>query len=250
MKRIPLLISALVLVSPTACTSLHSVAEAPAPRQEQAMPSPDSVALEQETESPETPPSTEDKPSEPEKREEPKPAPAKKESPPESSKSQEATKESPGKNKVETTRKTTPSQEKKPASSTNDDQLHPYEAEVIRLVNEERKKRGLSPLKTNPEVSRLARMKSDDMRKNGYFSHQSPTLGSPFDMLKRAGIRYRLAGENIAAGQRTPKDVINSWMNSEGHRANILNPNYTEIGVGYVTGGNYGTYWTQLFITQ
>jgi len=94
----------------------------------------------------------------------------------------------------------------------------------------------------------MARDKSADMRDHHYFSHQSPTYGSPFDMMKKYGISYTTAGENIAAGQTTPEEVVQAWMNSEGHRANILNPNYTAIGVGYVKGGSYGSYWTQDFI--
>ena len=120
-----------------------------------------------------------------------------------------------------------------------------YESEVVRLVNAERTKRGLSPLAHNWQVSRVARYKSEDMQKNRYFSHTSPTYGSPFQMLKSFGITYRTAGENIAKGQSTPAAVVNAWMNSSGHRANILNSSFTEIGVGYVANGNY---WTQMFI--
>ena len=100
-------------------------------------------------------------------------------------------------------------------------------------------------MKANAELSRVARIKSQDMRDRGYFSHTSPTYGSPFDMMKSFGIRYRTAGENIAMGYRTPQSVVDGWMNSEGHRANILNSSFTEIGVGYVASGNY---WTQMFI--
>ncbi len=120
-----------------------------------------------------------------------------------------------------------------------------YEAEVIRLVNEIRVQNGLQPLKTNWELSRVARYKSQDMVDQHYFSHTSPTYGSPFQMMKSFGISYRTAGENIAYGQRTPQEVVNAWMNSSGHRANILNSSYTQIGVGYVANGNY---WTQMFI--
>ena len=122
-----------------------------------------------------------------------------------------------------------------------------YEAEVVRLVNVEREKRGLSPLRENWELSRVARYKSDDMRSRKYFSHTSPTYGTPFDMIKSFGITYRTAGENIARGYSTPAAVVNGWMNSQGHRANILNASYTEIGVGYVADGSY---WTQMFISK
>jgi len=122
-----------------------------------------------------------------------------------------------------------------------------YENEVIRLVNEQRIKNGLKELQADWELSRVARFKSQDMKDNNYFSHTSPVYGSPFDMIKNFGISYRSAGENIARGQRTPKAVVNGWMNSSGHRANILNSTYTKIGVGYVADGNY---WTQMFISQ
>jgi len=122
-----------------------------------------------------------------------------------------------------------------------------YENEVIRLVNEQRVKNGLKELKPDWELSRVARFKSQDMKDNNYFSHTSPTYGSPFEMIRNFGITYKSAGENIAKGQRTPQAVVNAWMNSSGHRANILNSTYTKIGVGYVAHGNY---WTQMFISQ
>ena len=120
-----------------------------------------------------------------------------------------------------------------------------YENEVIRLVNEIRVKNGLSPLTADWELSRVARYKSQDMKDNNYFSHTSPIYGSPFTMMKNFGISYRSAAENIARGQKTPQAVVNGWMNSSGHRANILNATYKKIGVGYVPSGNY---WTQMFI--
>lgn len=120
-----------------------------------------------------------------------------------------------------------------------------YEAEVVRLVNERRAEQGLKPLTQDWQLSRVARYKSQDMSELGYFSHTSPTYGSPFDMMKSFGISYRSAGENIAKGYRTPEEVVNAWMNSPGHRANILNSSYTHIGVGYVNSGNH---WTQMFI--
>lgn len=122
------------------------------------------------------------------------------------------------------------------------------EQEILNLVNAEREKQGLSPLTLNWELSRVAKFKSEDMRDNNYFSHTSPTYGSPFNMMKSFGISYKSAGENIAAGQKTAQAVMDSWMNSSGHRANILSENYTELGVGKATGGSYGTYWTQMFI--
>ena len=120
-----------------------------------------------------------------------------------------------------------------------------YENEVIRLVNEIRAQNGLKPLTANWELSRIARYKSEDMSNNRYFSHTSPTYGTPFQMIKAFGLSYRSAGENIAYGYGTPAAVVNGWMNSSGHRANILNASYTQIGVGYCASGNY---WTQMFI--
>jgi|HigsolmetaAR203D_1030402.scaffolds.fasta_scaffold00173_34 uncharacterized YkwD family protein/spore coat assembly protein SafA len=122
------------------------------------------------------------------------------------------------------------------------------EAQVVELVNQKRAANGLKPLKLNWELARVARYKSADMRDRNYFSHNSPTYGSPFDMIKAFGISYSAAAENIAAGQATAQAVMNSWMNSPSHRSNILSANYTEIGVGYAKGGSYGHYWTQMFI--
>ena len=120
-----------------------------------------------------------------------------------------------------------------------------YENEVIRLVNEIRTENGLKSLTANWELSRIARYKSEDMSDNRYFSHTSPTYGTPFQMIQAFGLSFRSAGENIAYGQRTPAAVVNAWMNSSGHRANILNGSYTQIGVGYCASRNY---WTQMFI--
>ncbi|AGK98730.1 SafA/ExsA family spore coat assembly protein [Clostridium pasteurianum] len=122
------------------------------------------------------------------------------------------------------------------------------EAEVIRLVNIQRSKNGLQPLTTNWQVGRVARYKSQDMINKHYFSHTSPTYGSPFNMMETFGIKFSAAGENIAMGQRTPAEVVNAWMNSPGHRANILNPSYTQIGVGLAKDSNGTCYWTQMFI--
>lgn len=127
----------------------------------------------------------------------------------------------------------------------NIDNVKSIEQTVLTLVNKERAKLGLNGLQMDWELQRTARYKSQDMRDKGYFSHQSPTYGSPFDMMKAFGINYRTAGENIAKGQTTAEQVMNSWMNSKGHRENILSPNFTHIGVGYVKSGNY---WTQMFI--
>lgn len=128
---------------------------------------------------------------------------------------------------------------------TLDSSVTAYEQEVARLVNEIRRSRGLSPLTLDWQLSRVARYKSQDMKDKGYFSHTSPTYGSPFNMMKNFGITYKTAGENIAKGYATPAAVVDAWMNSPGHRANILNSSFTHIGVGYVAEGSY---WTQMFV--
>jgi uncharacterized YkwD family protein/spore coat assembly protein SafA len=122
------------------------------------------------------------------------------------------------------------------------------ENEVARLVNAERAKAGLPALKINWQLSRVARYKSADMANKGYFSHNSPTYGTPFKMMENFGLRFSSAGENIAYGQRTPAEVMRDWMNSPGHRNNILSRSYTEIGVGLAKNKNGVCYWTQMFM--
>jgi len=122
------------------------------------------------------------------------------------------------------------------------------ENEVARLVNAERAKAGLPALKFNWELSRVARYKSADMANKGYFSHNSPTYGTPFQMMENFGLRFSAAGENIAYGQRTPAEVMRDWMNSPGHRNNILSRSYTQIGVGLAKNKNGVCYWTQMFM--
>ncbi len=123
-----------------------------------------------------------------------------------------------------------------------------FEIQVVELVNKQRTSKGLKALTNNTSLESTARKKSQDMINRGYFSHQSPTYGSPFDMMKRFGIKYSSAGENIAMGQKTPQAVVTAWMNSEGHRRNILSVNYSQIGVGLAKKSNGTTYWTQMFI--
>lgn len=130
------------------------------------------------------------------------------------------------------------------------DQIKKIEHKVIQLTNQERAKYGLPALRANWELSRVARYKSNDMRDQRYFSHTSPTYGSPFTMISNFGITYRGAAENIAQGQTTPEAVVKSWMDSPGHRQNILNRDMTHIGVGYGPGGTGRHYWTQMFIRQ
>lgn len=136
---------------------------------------------------------------------------------------------------------TAPAPTQTPAATTGS--VNEFEKKVFELVNQERAKAGLKALQLDTELSEVARAKSADMKNKGYFSHQSPTYGSPFDMMKQFGITYKTAGENIAKGQKTPEEVMKAWMNSDGHRKNIMSADFTHIGVGYVDG-----HWTQMFI--
>jgi uncharacterized YkwD family protein len=117
-----------------------------------------------------------------------------------------------------------------------------YALQVSKLVNQHRQQAGLAPLTLDTELSHVALAKAKDMIQNRYFSHTSPTYGSPFEMMRSYGITYTAAGENIAKGQTSPQEVMNDWMNSDGHRANILNPHFDSIGIAYYNGA-----WVQLF---
>ena len=119
--------------------------------------------------------------------------------------------------------------------------------EVVNLVNNERRKAGLSPLRIHSRLNAAAQAHSNDMARNNFMSHTGSDGSSPFDRMKRYGYNYRRAAENVAAGQSSPQAVMRSWMNSSGHRKNILNGSLRDIGVGYARGGRYGTYWTQNF---
>lgn len=120
-----------------------------------------------------------------------------------------------------------------------------FETEVIRLVNIERAKASLKALAESKELSKVAKLKSEDMAIHNYFDHNSPNYGSPFDMMKSMGITYGAAGENLAKGYKTPEDVVEGWMNSPGHRKNILSPHFNKIGIGIYYGST--NYWTQMF---
>ena len=122
-----------------------------------------------------------------------------------------------------------------------------YEESVVQLVNIEREKYGLPSLYLDKRISNIARMKSRDMADNNYFAHNSPTYGSAGEMLLNFGVTWSMWGENIAAGQGSPEQVVSQWMNSPSHRENILSPNFAFIGVGYCTNANGKTYWTQMF---
>ena len=126
--------------------------------------------------------------------------------------------------------------------------LASLEDQVIKLVNAERAKNGLPALAKHWEAARVARIKSNDMIENKYFAHNSPIYGSPFNMMENFGLRFSAAAENIAMGQKTADDVMRSWMNSPGHRANILSRTVTHIGVGAAKASNGTLYWTQMFL--
>ena len=138
----------------------------------------------------------------------------------------------------------------KPEAETPDiEQSQPtdssYAGQVLELVNQYRAQYGLSALTLSSELSNVAQAKAQDMKDNNYFAHESPTYGTPFEMMQSFGVTYRTAGENIAMGYSSPAAVVEGWMNSEGHRANILNSSFTQMGLGYVSSGNY---WCQMFI--
>lgn len=117
-----------------------------------------------------------------------------------------------------------------------------YDKEVLQYVNSERAKLGLSALIMDDSLSKMALVKAQDMYNNRYFDHNSPTYGSPFEMMEKFQISYVIAGENIARGQPTPVKVMNDWMNSANHRANILNKSFTKVGIAYYKGT-----WAQEF---
>ena len=125
--------------------------------------------------------------------------------------------------------------------------LNSDEQEVFNLINKQRKNNGLDELKIDEEVQKVARIKANDMINSNYFSHNSPTYGSPFDMLKSFKISYKTAGENIA-GNSNNSEAVNAWMNSPGHKANILNSRFNYTGIGVVKGSKYGKIFVQMFI--
>lgn len=133
------------------------------------------------------------------------------------------------------------------SSSTETSNMNSDEKEVFDLINKQRTNNGLAALKNDSEVQRVARIKAQDMVDNNYFSHTSPTYGSPFDMLKSFKISYKTAGENIA-GNSSNSSAVTAWMNSSGHKANILSSNFNYTGIGVVSSPKYGKMYVQLFI--
>ncbi|MBZ4645654.1 MAG: hypothetical protein PWR27_561 [Petroclostridium sp.] len=134
-----------------------------------------------------------------------------------------------------------------PAPEQPDGQISAEAQKILDLANAERAKVGAQPLKVDMKVMEVANLKAKDMVEKNYFSHTSPTYGSPFDMLKQFGVSYKYAGENLA-GNTSAERAHNAWMNSEGHRKNILNPNYNYIGIGIADSPKYGKIYVQMFI--
>ena len=132
-------------------------------------------------------------------------------------------------------------------NTTNQNGLTTEEQEVFDLVNKQRTDNGLKALKVDSNLQKVAKEKANDMVKNNYFAHNSPTYGSPFDMMKKFGISYKSAGENLA-GNSTGKRAVDAWINSEGHRANILNSSFNYTGVAVVESSKYGRIYVQMFI--
>lgn len=129
----------------------------------------------------------------------------------------------------------------------HDAEVRPFlEIEMLKMVNEERKKHGLNPLKADPELTRVARAHSNDMFVKGYFAHESPGGKSPFDRMREANVKFNTAGENLALAQTLEIAHIN-LMNSPGHRANILHPSFGRLGIGILDGGFYGLMISQEF---
>lgn len=145
----------------------------------------------------------------------------------------------------------TPAEEETPAEDTGSepaDTVAAYEQEVFDLVNQIREENGLEPFVYNEILAETARVHSQDMIDRDFFDHYNPDGKSPFDRMRDNGLSYSMAAENIAVGYPSPEAVVEGWMNSEGHRANILG-DCEELGVGLALGGHYGYYWTQCFAT-
>lgn len=133
------------------------------------------------------------------------------------------------------------------ATGYDSEQLQEYAYQVAVAVNRERSANGLNPLKYSDELSESAIIRANEIQTN--FSHTRPDGTSCFTAVTDMGISYRYIGENIAYGQKSPEDVMNAWMNSSGHRANILSENFDYIGIG-VTYRNGTYYWTQFFASS
>lgn len=125
-----------------------------------------------------------------------------------------------------------------------------YQEIILKKVNIARREKGLKPLKINEELNKIAIVKAKDMAKDEKLSHNSKKFGMTFNLIKKEGIRYSAAAENIARWHNTPEFVAKRWLNSKGHRKNILNPDYDETGIGLAKDKNGKNYWVQLFIKK
>ena len=123
-------------------------------------------------------------------------------------------------------------------------------SDLYLLINQERKQAGVEELSMNDTLNRLAQIKAKDLAANAYLAHTSPTFGSPFEMIRNEGMQYTAAAENIGRGQATAADIVSAWMASTGHQENILNPHYTQTGIGYATDKDGKPYWVQLFLRE
>ena len=124
------------------------------------------------------------------------------------------------------------------------------EAELVELINEERKAVGSPPLTVDWEVTRLARLKTEEMKIHKHFDHESLAYGSPSQLLDRFGIVYTIAGANIAMGQETPKGTLDAWLKSESHYENLVDPRFTSAGVGLSWDDDNIPYWTLLLLAE
>lgn len=130
---------------------------------------------------------------------------------------------------------------------TDNTVLSNEEQEVLDLINEQRRQYGLPELKAYGELQRVAKLKARDLVNNKYFSHTSPTFGTPFEMLQKEGVTYKYAGENLA-GNETGIKAVNAWMNSPAHKDNILDSDYEYTGIAVVDSEVYGKVYVQLFL--
>ncbi|MGQ9549202.1 MAG: CAP domain-containing protein [Roseiflexus sp.] len=135
------------------------------------------------------------------------------------------------------------------ATENSTSTLSPQAQQVIDLTNEYRVAAGCAPLTVSSQLTAAAAAHSQDMAQNNFFNHIGSDGSTPWVRIQRTGYSYRSAAENIAAGYRTARDVVQGWYGSPGHRQNMLNCNLREIGVAYADGGSYGRYWTQVFAT-
>lgn len=125
-----------------------------------------------------------------------------------------------------------------------------YQNKILKYVNQERKVKKLAPLVMNKKLNKIAVKKAADMAKEEKLSHDSKNFGLTFNLIKNENIKYKSAGENIARWHDTPEFVMERWMQSKGHRDNILNKNYNEIGIGKAMDKNGKNYWVQIFIEK